>query len=115
VFPFESSSEFGPLYGLWFQSGGSMVKPPPPPLRQPYEMYTRALGAPEAERRQLGQEIWKIVLEEQWSVGLVGWSPAAAGVRIAKVALGNVPARQINSPAMKTPTVSHPTTFFWKR
>jgi len=115
VFPFDSSSEFGPLYGLWFQSGGSRGKQPPARLRQIYEKYTRAFGVPEHERLQLGREIWQIVLEEQWSVGLVGLSPAAAGVRIAKVGLGNVPARQFNSPDTKTPAVSHPTTFFWKQ
>jgi peptide/nickel transport system substrate-binding protein len=115
VFPFDGNSEFGPLYGLWFQSGGSRGKRPPPRLRWLYELYARAFSVPEEERQRLGQEIWKIVLEEQWSVGLVGLSPAAAGVRIAKVGLGNVPARQFNSPDAKTPAISHPTTFFWKQ
>lgn len=114
VFPFDSNSEFGPLYGLWFQSGGSKGKQPPPPLRQLYALYTQAFGVPEAERRALGQAIWRIVLEEQWAVGLVGLSPAAAGVRIAKTNLGNVPARQFNSPDTKTPATSHPSTFYWK-
>lgn len=114
VFPFDSGSEFGPLYGLWFQSGGNKGQQPPERLRQVYEMYTRAFGVPEEERIRLGQAIWKIVIEEQWSVGLVGLSPAAAGVRIAKTNLGNVPARQFNSPDAKTPAVVHPTTFFWK-
>jgi peptide/nickel transport system substrate-binding protein len=115
VFPFDGNSEFGPLYGLWFQSNGSKGKRPPPRLRWLYELYAKALRVPEEERRRLGQEIWKIVIEEQWSVGLVGLSPAAGGVRIAKTGLGNVPARQFNSPDAKTPAISHPTTFFWKQ
>lgn len=56
-----------------------------------------------------------MVLDGRWSVGLVGLSPAVAGGRIAKQNLGNVPARQCNSPNAKTPAVSHPTTLFWKQ
>ena len=115
VFPFDNGSEFGPLYGLWFQSGGSKGKEPPPRLRQLYAMYTRAFGVPEAERIRLGQEIWKIVIDEQWSIGIAGLSPAAMGIRVARVTLGNVPARQFNSPDTKTPSISQPVTFFWKK
>jgi peptide/nickel transport system substrate-binding protein len=115
VFPFDNASEFGPQYGLWFQSGGSKGKEPPPRLRQLYAMYTRGFGVPEAERIRLGQEIWKIVIDEQWSIGIAGLSPAAMGIRVAKVNLGNVPARQFNSPDTKTPSTSQPVTFFWKQ
>jgi peptide/nickel transport system substrate-binding protein len=115
VFPFDNTSEFGPLYGLWFQSGGSKGKEPPPRLRQLYAMYTQAFGVPEEERLRLGKEIWKIVIDEQWSIGIAGLSPAAMGIRVAKVNLGNVPARQFNSPDTKTPAISQPVTFFWKK
>src|SRR6266849_3153262 len=34
------------------------------------------------ERDKNAQEIWKIILEEQWSIGVVGLSPAFLGVRL---------------------------------
>jgi peptide/nickel transport system substrate-binding protein len=115
IFPFDGTSEFGPLYGLWYQSGGTKGKEPPPRLRQLYEMYSKAFGMPEEERIRLGKEVWKIVIDEQWSVGVSGLSPAAMGVRVAKTDLGNVPSRQFNSPDTKTPSISRPVTFFWKK
>jgi peptide/nickel transport system substrate-binding protein len=115
VFPFDATSEFGPLYGKWFASGGTQGKAPPPRLRQLMAMYSRAFGVPPEERVKLGREIWKIVIDEQWSIGIAGLSPAAMGIRVAKVDLGNVPARQFNSPDTKTPSISQPVTFFWKR
>ena len=39
---------------------------------------------PEEERIQLGKEIWKIVTDEVFTIGTVGLSPAAMGVRIVK-------------------------------
>ena len=40
---------------------------------------------------------------------------ASMGVRIAKNTMGNVPQRQYNSPDGKTPTISRPVTFYWKK
>ena len=36
------------------------------------------------------------------------------GVRIVKNNMGNIPARQYNSPDGKTPGISRPATFYWK-
>ena len=70
---------------------------------------------PEEERIKLGKEIWKIAVEEVYIIGVIGMGPAVQGVRIVKNNMGNIPARQYNSPDGKTPTISRPVTFFWKK
>ena len=58
--------------------------------------------------------IWKILVEETYSIGTVGLSPAVMGVRIVKNNIGNVPSRQMNAMHCRTPCSSHPTTLFFK-
>ncbi|HXH10732.1 MAG TPA: ABC transporter substrate-binding protein [Alphaproteobacteria bacterium] len=116
VFPYGLGSlcTSGPLYGKWFQSAGAQGKEPPARVRELMEKFRRAFGVPEEERIQLGKEIWKIAAEDVHIIGVIGMGAASMGVRIAKVNLGNVPARQYNSPDGKTPSISRPVTFFFK-
>jgi hypothetical protein len=60
------------------------------------------------------KEIWKIIVEECWAIGVVGLSPAWMGVRIVKNTMGNIPSRQTNAQHVRTPNTSHPATFFFK-
>jgi peptide/nickel transport system substrate-binding protein len=117
VFPFEISgvSSSGPLYARWFQSAGAQGKEPPARLKELMEKFKRAYGVPEKERIELGKEVWKIAAEEVYIIGVIGLGPASMGVRVVKTTMGNVPSRQYNSPDGKTPTISRPVTFFWKK
>jgi peptide/nickel transport system substrate-binding protein len=114
VFPFDTNSSGGPLYGKWFQSGGAQGKEPPARLKELMEKWRKAFGVPEAERVQLGKEVWKIAAEEVYAIGVIGMGAASMGVRVVKNTMGNVPARQYNSPDGKTPGISRPVTFFFK-
>jgi peptide/nickel transport system substrate-binding protein len=114
VFPFDQTTSGGPRLGLWFQSGGTKGKEPPPRMKEVMEKFNRAAGVQEAERIQLGKDIWKIVADEVYAIGVIGLAAAASGIRIAKTNMGNVPARQYNSPDGKNPTISRPATFFYK-
>jgi peptide/nickel transport system substrate-binding protein len=119
LFPFEPSglggTNIGPLWAQWFQSGGAKGQEPSPPMRKLMELWKKAFGVPLAERIALGREIWRIAMEEQWTIGTVGVSPAIMGVRIVNVNMGNIPARQYNSPDAMTPATSRPETFFFKK
>jgi peptide/nickel transport system substrate-binding protein len=116
VFPFsvDTVSTSGPLYAKWFHSSGAQGKEPPPRLRELMEKFQKAFGVPEEERLKLGKEVWKIAAEEVYIIGVIGMGAASMGVRIAKNNLGNIPARQYNSPDGKTPGISRPVTFYWK-
>jgi peptide/nickel transport system substrate-binding protein len=117
VFPFEIATvaSSGPLYARWFQSAGAQGKEPPARMKELMEKFKRAYGVPEKERIQLGKEVWKIAAEEVYNIGVIGMGPASMGVRVVKTTMGNIPSRQYNSPDGKTPTISRPVTFFWKK
>jgi peptide/nickel transport system substrate-binding protein len=99
----------------WFASNGQQGKEPSDPqLKKAMEMFRTAPGKKAPERVKIAQEIWKIIVDEQFSIGTVGQSPAVMGVRVASKRLGNIPSRQVNAQHARTPCSSHPTTFFFK-
>ncbi|MBM4419030.1 MAG: ABC transporter substrate-binding protein [Chloroflexi bacterium] len=114
VFPFDGNSSGGPLFGKWFQSAGKEGKEPPARLKEVMQKFQKAFGVPEAEKVQLGKDIWKIAAEDVFAIGVVGLGAAAQGVRVTKNNMGNVPARMYNSPDGKTPAISRPASFYFK-
>ncbi|HZO27789.1 MAG TPA: ABC transporter substrate-binding protein [Chloroflexota bacterium] len=114
AFPSSVTSYNGPVYGLWFASGGTQGKEPPPRMKEMMELYWKSMGVPDPERVQLGKQIWKILAEELWTIGTVGLSPATTGVRVSKLTLGNIPDRLFNSASHKSPGSSQPSTYYFK-
>ena len=114
VLPTEpNEAPMGPLYARWYASGGQHGrKPADPEMVKALEMLRSAPGLKPDEQVKAAQEIWRIVVEAQWSVGIVGQSPAFMGVRVIKNNMGNVPARQVNAQHARTPGSSHPATFY---
>ncbi|HTX53209.1 MAG TPA: ABC transporter substrate-binding protein [Candidatus Baltobacteraceae bacterium] len=99
----------------WYASDGQQGKPPKDPeLLRVLGLLRTAPGKKGPERRALGQEIWRILVDNQYSIATVGQSPAAQGVRIVSRRMGNIPAREINAQHARTPCSSHPATFFFK-
>ena len=105
----------GMAYAKWYASNGTQgKKPEDPEMLRAFDLFRKAYGLPEAEQIKAAQEIWKIIVEQQWSIGTVGQSPAFMGVRVVKNNMGNVPERQVNAQHARTPCSSQPTTFFFK-
>jgi peptide/nickel transport system substrate-binding protein len=99
----------------WFASNGAQGKGPKDPrMISALELYRSANGKKTQERYKIAQDIWKILVDEQYSIGTVGLSPATMGVRIVSNKLGNIPSRQTNAQHARTPCSSHPATFFYK-
>jgi peptide/nickel transport system substrate-binding protein len=112
--PTGAGSFHGALWGLWFQTFGEEGEEPDEPMRDILEKFRRGFGVPEEERIELTKSIWATIAEQVYVIGVVGLSPAAMGVRIVNNNLGNVPARQYNSPDVKNPGISRPVTFYYK-
>ncbi len=112
--PTGSGSFHGALWGLWFQTLGAEGEEPPASMQKILENFRAGFGVPEDERITLTKEIWAILVDEVYIIGVVGLSPAAMGVRIVNRDLGNVPARRSNRPDVKNPGISRPVTFFYK-
>lgn len=105
----------GMAFAKWYASNGEQgTKPDDPEMLRAFDLYREAFGLDEAGQIANAQEIWKIIVEQQWSIGTVGQSPAFMGVRIVKNNMGNVPERQVNAQHARTPCTSRPVTFFFK-
>ena len=113
--PVANTSGTGPGYGDWYSSGGKSGVAPDPDgsVAKVLDMFSTGLKATPEERITIGQEIWKIITDEVWTIGTVGQSGAFMGVRVAKNNMGNLPTRQFNIQAGQTPNVSRPSTFYF--
>jgi peptide/nickel transport system substrate-binding protein len=105
----------GQPFARWYASRGAAgKKPDDPEMLRAMDLFKEAFGAPEDKRVANAKEIWRIAVEQMWSIGTVGQSPAVMGVRIVKNNMGNVPDRQLNAQHVRTPYSSQPITFYFK-
>jgi peptide/nickel transport system substrate-binding protein len=110
-----AESHMGMAYAKWYASRGAAgKKPEDPEMLRAFDLFRAAYGMKEEDRIKNGKELWKIIVEQTWSIGTVGQSPAFMGVRIVKNNMGNVPERQVNAQHARTPHTSMPITFFFK-
>lgn len=111
--PIDNTSGVGPAFGDWYSSGGTAGIEPPDNVKAVLDLFSQGLKANSEERVEIGQEIWRIITDEVWTIGTVGQSGAFMGVRIAKNNMGNIPSRQFNVQAGQTPAISRPATFYF--
>ncbi|HXF61931.1 MAG TPA: ABC transporter substrate-binding protein, partial [Caldilineaceae bacterium] len=112
--PINETSGTGPAFGVWYSTGGAQGIEPPDNVKAVLDLFSQGLVATPEERITIGQEIWKIITDEVWTMGTVGQSGAFMGVRVVKNNMGNIPSRQFNIQAGQTPNISRPSTFFFK-
>jgi peptide/nickel transport system substrate-binding protein len=110
-----TSGYFGAATSLWYSSNGaSGLKPADPALLQAFTLMRRAAGEPQDERDETAKEIWKLAVDQQWAIGLVGQSPSFQAVRIVSDKLENVPERVCVSQHCRTPWSAHPEQWYFR-
>jgi peptide/nickel transport system substrate-binding protein len=110
-----AESLLGTPIAVWYASGGKQGKAPnDPPLLKAMELFRSANGRKQPERIKIAQDIFRIMIDGQYSIGTVGQSPATMGVRIASRKMGNMASRQINAQHCRTPGTSQPSTYYFK-
>jgi peptide/nickel transport system substrate-binding protein len=114
LWPISSYSCAGPDFGRYVASQGKEGVAPPPDMVRLDELYQSATQAPPDQRQAIIEEIWTILLDNQWAIGTVGLSPAIQGVRVVKNTLGNMAARQVNSAISDNPAGSRPEQWYFK-
>ena len=116
VLPIDPQSSFGGnIYAKWYTSNGAAgEKPTDPKLLEAFELLRGAASQPEDKRNEIAKELWKMMVDEVWSIGLVGQSPAYMGTRVVNVRLENVPARTCTSQHCRTPWSGHPEQWYYK-
>ncbi len=114
--PVDATEAFmGPEHAKWYTSGGTQGKKPEDPnILKIMDLFQSAAGQKADERIKTAQEIWKILIDQQYAIGTVGQSPALMGVRLVSDRLGNVPARNCIAQHCRTPGGAHPETWFYK-
>lgn len=107
----------GPDFAKWYVSNGAQGREPTDPnMKRILELFRSAAGQKEqADRDKTAQEIWKILVDQQYGIGTVGESPAQFGVRLVNNKLGNIPARVCIAQHCRTPASSHPETWYFKQ
>jgi peptide/nickel transport system substrate-binding protein len=96
----------GPAIATWFLTAGKDgMEPQDPNMRKVLELFRSANGQQEPERIKTAQEIWKIMVDQQYIIGTVGQSPAQFGVRVVGNKLGNIPDRVCIAQHCRTPAV----------
>ena len=105
----------GPLYGQWFDSRGASGLEPPPEMRRVMEMWYE-LGGFQSQEELTAQvkEMWKIIADQNWTIGTVGAGPVIFGTRIVNRRMGNVAPRQIVNTAGMTPGLIRSEQFYYK-
>ena len=105
----------GPEWAKWYASNGAQgEKPDDPNMLKILELYRGAAGQKAEQRIETAKEIWKILIDQQYSIGTVGQSPALMGVRLVSNKLGNIPDRNCIAQHCRTPGGAHPETWYYK-
>jgi peptide/nickel transport system substrate-binding protein len=116
VLPVDPQSSFGgAAYAQWYASNGAIgIKPTDEKLLEGFALLRTAASQPEARRTEIAKELWKMLVDQVWSIGLVGQSPAYMGTRLVNERLENVPARTCTSQHCRTPWSGHPEQWYYR-
>jgi peptide/nickel transport system substrate-binding protein len=111
--PAEPNEPFsGTLYATWYASNGAAgKKPEDPELLKAFDLLRKGSGLETAERNKVGQELKKVIVDQQWVIGTVGFIPV---LRIVSNKLGNVPDRYTWRARVRTPGAAQPSTYYFK-
>jgi peptide/nickel transport system substrate-binding protein len=103
-------------YAQWFASGGAQGTEPPASLhlQEGMDLYRRGLQANEAERIELGKQLYMLHADQVWSIGGVGFGTAVNGMYYSKTTMRNVPETAISSIHAKSPANLIPMTFYYE-
>jgi len=102
-------------FAQWYASNGKQGrKPDDPNLLKIFDLFRGAAGQQAEERFKTAQEMWKILVDQQYGIGTVGQSAAVMGVRLVSNKLGNIASRVCIAQHCRTPGGSHPEQWYYK-
>jgi peptide/nickel transport system substrate-binding protein len=102
-----AESHMGMAFAKWYASkGASGKKPDDPEMLRAFDLFRSTFGMKEEDRIKTAKEIWKIIVEQTWSIGTVGQSPCLHGrshrqeQHGATYRSGSVNAQHVRTPAL---------------
>ena len=105
---------FAPQVGLWYMTNGQKGVAPTGELLRLLDIFNQGNSLPKERRTELGKELWRIHVDNQFVIGTVGKSPAMNGMVVVKNNFRNVPDIAPNSAALQTPGIARPDQFFFE-
>lgn len=112
---YNTNSDWGPLYGAWWQSGGKQGVKPEGDVLKMLQLYDKAKSTPPEQLGPIGKEILQLYIDNVWCIGTVGVSPAILGVAIIKNYMVNLPDIVIGSTPAQTPGTARPEQIFMNK
>lgn len=108
-FPYSTESLHAPLYGLWYQSGGTKGLEPPEEIKELCSLYDQILTTPSEEKKK---ELFGKIIEANernlWIIGIVYDPP---DYYVVSKKMFNVPAKDFQSWIYPNPGPIHPEQF----
>jgi len=124
-FPFTGNAKFdprnspiltlGPLYGRWVQTKGAEGVEPPAPIKRIMEIVDQAKTVGPEQQAKLGQELFRIWVDNLWEVGTIGLTPMVQGVVVTNTRFRNVPTTLGNDWPLRSPGNARAEQFFFAR
>lgn len=112
VFPSDTTYNPGPLYGLWYQSGGKSGEEPKGDIKKAMELFDKFIVTTDKlQRLRLGKQLIRLSAENVWSIGTVGLIPNPV---VVKNNFRNVPEVLFSEHLLLTPRNAFPEQFFIK-
>ena len=105
----------GQLWGVYYETHGEKGEAPDPEtaadVLKVWELYDKGREVPAEERYELGKEIWKILVEEVWMIGVAGqvWYHP----RVLNNQLANAAGSWCVDGKCRYPGSSHPELWYW--
>jgi len=110
-----ANSLMGSAWSAWFASNGTAGrKPEDPAMLRVYDLMRAAASQNEDQRNATAQEIWRIVADNKWQIGIVGQAPGSQGNRVVSNRLGNIPERICISQHCRPPWSARPEQWYFK-
>ena len=100
-------------WAQWYHSQGDVGIEPSDDAKKLLALWDKGKISPEAERIEIGKEIYKTIPTEAYCAGLIGGSPAEHGTYIVSKRLRNVPPQAANGWPFRTPSPAYPEQFWY--
>jgi peptide/nickel transport system substrate-binding protein len=112
MFPFDNRSWMGPLFGVYYNTGGQDGEAPTGKMLEAQQLYDTWKQTIDADEQiAIGKQIVRIATEEAWTISTVGMVP---GPLIVKNNFRNVPEEYTQDWIYMSPGNLDPSQFFFK-
>lgn len=109
-FPFDDRSWMGPVFGMWYKSGGELGKEPPAHFKRVMDLYDQYKATVDSDRQlRITREIIRRSTEGMFVLGTVGMAP---GLVVVKDNFHNVMKKHTSDWLVFTPGTMDPPQFW---